>query len=234
LPDERNVASTLAAARPTGFSPAEGDIRRKAAIKRTRVKWARTRAGVASDPGPSLTSPLHLSARKKVRSYLTIVIAAGRKFAPRRPALIDTRPNVMLRRDCASSAVGAFLEISGSEPATSDAFQFFVSVTHLHAPSSNVWNGRGRPHSHVGSSAMPRATPRNFAFEVEHIQSMHRAFEAVCARLELSTGTGDRLTELVASRIIELAMAGEWNAERLTARTLAELGIGNDGSLWRH
>jgi hypothetical protein len=129
----------------------------------------------------------------------------------------------MLRRDCASSAVGAFLEISGSEPATSDAFQFFVSVTHLNAPSSNVWNGRGRPHSHVGSSAMPRATPRNFAFEVEHIQSMHRAFEAVCARLELSTGTGDRLTELVASRIIALAVAGEWNAERLTAVKIGAL-----------
>jgi len=60
---------------------------------------------------------------------------------------------------------------------------------------------------------------------------MHKAFDAACARLELSTGTGDRLTELVASRIIELAMDGEWNAERLTARTLAEFGIGNDGSL---
>jgi hypothetical protein len=39
---------------------------------------------------------------------------------------------------------------------------------------------------------------------------------------------------LVALRIIELVMAGERNAERLTARTLAEFGIGNDGSLWRH
>ena len=113
-------------------------------------------------------------------------------------------------------------------------FQFFVSVTHLRAPSSSIRDGRGRPHSHVGSSVMPRATSRNFAFEVEHIQSMHKAFDAACARLELSTGTGDRLTELVASRIIELAMDGEWNAERLTARTLAEFGIGNDGSLWRH
>jgi hypothetical protein len=107
-----------------------------------------------------------------------------------------------------------------------------VSVTNLRAPSSNLPNGRGRPRSHVVSSTMPRAASRNFAFEVEHIQSMHKAFDAVCARLELSTGTGDRLTELVASRIIELAMAGEWNAERLTI--LAEFGIGNDGSLWRH
>jgi hypothetical protein len=29
-------------------------------------------------------------------------------------------------------------------------------------------------------------------------------------------------------------MAGERNPERLTARTLAEFGIGNDGWLWRH
>jgi hypothetical protein len=35
-------------------------------------------------------------------------------------------------------------------------------------------------------------------------------------------------------RIIELARAGERNADRLTARVLAEFGIGNDGSLWRH
>ena len=102
-------------------------------------------------------------------------------------------------------------------------FQFFVSVTHLRSPSSSIRDGRGRPHSHVGSSVMPRATSRNFAFEVEHIHSMHKAFDAACARLELSTGTGDRLTELVASRIIELAMDGEWNAERLTARHLGRI-----------
>jgi hypothetical protein len=35
-------------------------------------------------------------------------------------------------------------------------------------------------------------------------------------------------------RIIELATRGERNAERLTARVLAEFGIENDGSLWRH
>jgi hypothetical protein len=61
---------------------------------------------------------------------------------------------------------------------------------------------------------------------------MHTAF--VCAKLRLSTGTGDRVTELVAVRIIELAMAGERDGDRLTARVLAEFGIENDGSLWRH
>jgi hypothetical protein len=63
---------------------------------------------------------------------------------------------------------------------------------------------------------------------------MHKAFGAVCASLELSTGTGDQITEAVALRIIELARAGERDANKLTVRTLAEFGIGNDGSLWRH
>jgi hypothetical protein len=40
--------------------------------------------------------------------------------------------------------------------------------------------------------------------------------------------------ELVGRKIIELAWAGERNADRLTARVLAEFGIENDGSLWPH
>jgi hypothetical protein len=78
------------------------------------------------------------------------------------------------------------------------------------------------------------ASSRTFAFEPEHFQTMHRAFDAVCAKLQLSTGTEDRVTELVAVKIIELAAAGERNPDRLTARVLAEFGIENDGSLWRH
>jgi hypothetical protein len=81
---------------------------------------------------------------------------------------------------------------------------------------------------------MPRPASRTFAFEPEHIQAMHKAFEAVCARLRLSVGSGDRVPELVGRKIIELARAGEHDAERLTARVLAEFGIENDGSLWRH
>jgi hypothetical protein len=37
----------------------------------------------------------------------------------------------------------------------------------------------------VGSSAMERATPRTFAFEPEQISVMHKAFETVCAELQL-------------------------------------------------
>jgi hypothetical protein len=63
---------------------------------------------------------------------------------------------------------------------------------------------------------------------------MHKAFDAVCVRLQLSMASEDKLTELVGEKVIELAMAGERNAETLTVRTLAEFGVGNDGSLWRH
>jgi hypothetical protein len=81
---------------------------------------------------------------------------------------------------------------------------------------------------------MPRPASRTFAFEPERIETMHKAFDAVCAKLELSTGTGVQVAELVARKIIELARAGEHDADRLTARVLAEFGIENDGSLWRH
>jgi hypothetical protein len=63
---------------------------------------------------------------------------------------------------------------------------------------------------------------------------MHRAFEAVCAKLQLSMAAEDRMTGLVGDKIIELARAGEQNPDRLAARVLAEFGIENDGSLWRH
>ena len=79
---------------------------------------------------------------------------------------------------------------------------------------------------------MPRPAPHTLAFDPEHIEAMRKAFDVACARLELSIGTGDHKTELVARRII--ARAGERDANKLTARVLAEFGVGNDGSLWRH
>jgi hypothetical protein len=78
------------------------------------------------------------------------------------------------------------------------------------------------------------AVSQTFAFEIEHVQAMNEAFHAVCGKLELFAGTGDRASELVALKIIELANAGEKDADRLTARVLAEFGVENDGSLWRH
>jgi hypothetical protein len=81
---------------------------------------------------------------------------------------------------------------------------------------------------------MPSRASRNFAFEPAHIQAMHKAFDAVCIELQLSMASEDKLTELVGEKVIELAMAGERNVETLAARVLAEFGIENDGSLWRH
>jgi hypothetical protein len=95
------------------------------------------------------------------------------------------------------------------------------------------WLGTAVLHRSV-THAMPRPAHHPFAFEPEHIEAMRKAFDTACARLELSTGTGDQKAELVARRIIELAIAGERDADRLTALTLAEFGVENDGSLWRH
>ena len=135
--------------------------------------------------------------------------------------MVDARPNV-LRRPMMRSAMRAYLEV-----------QFFVFVTNLRAAEGNLLSPGGGPIPHR-QLTMPRPASSNFAYEPEHIQAMHRAFDAVCAKLELSTAAVDQVTELVALRIIELARAGERDASRLTARTLAEFGVGNDGSLWRH
>ena len=135
--------------------------------------------------------------------------------------MVDARPN-MLRRPMMRSAMRAYLEV-----------QFFVFVTNLRAAGGNLLSAGGGPIPHR-QLTMPRPASSIFAYEPEHIQAMHRAFDAVCAKLELSTAAVDQVTELVALRIIELARAGEQDANRLTARTLAEFGVGNDGSLWRH
>jgi hypothetical protein len=78
----------------------------------------------------------------------------------------------------------------------------------------------------VGSFAMPRPASRDFAFEPEQIRVMQWALEAVCVTLQLSMASDDKVTELVGEKIIELARAGERNPDRLTARVLAEFGIG--------
>jgi hypothetical protein len=86
----------------------------------------------------------------------------------------------------------------------------------------------------VGSFVMIRPASHTFAFAPEHVQAMQSAYEAVCAKLQLSMGSEDRVTELVGEKIIEVAKTGEHDADKLAARVLAEFGIENDGSLWRH
>jgi hypothetical protein len=55
-----------------------------------------------------------------------------------------------------------------------------------------------------------------------------------CALLHLSGDAGDWRSDLVATKIIELAAAGEHDASRLTTRMLAEFGVDNDGTLLPH
>jgi hypothetical protein len=50
------------------------------------------------------------------------------------------------------------------------------------------------------------ASSRTFAFEPGHIQAIYKAFDAVCARLQLSTDMGDGVFELVSAKIVEIAL----------------------------
>ncbi len=72
------------------------------------------------------------------------------------------------------------------------------------------------------------AVSQIFAFEIDHIQATNEAFHAVCSRLELFARTGNRASGLVAMKIIEISVTGEKDQDRLTARVLAEFGIGNE------
>ncbi len=63
--------------------------------------------------------------------------------------------------------------------------------------------------------------PYFFIFEADTIEAMRRAFEEVCGTLQL-TKTGDRPRALVASKIFELAKAGEHDTARLASRVIAQ------------
>jgi hypothetical protein len=61
------------------------------------------------------------------------------------------------------------------------------------------------------------STPR--VFTPEQIQVMHKAFEAVCAKLRLQPG--ERATDDVAVTIVDFAATGVLSLDTLTAATLA-------------
>jgi hypothetical protein len=64
---------------------------------------------------------------------------------------------------------------------------------------------------------------RRRVFEPETIRAMGVAFEKACRTLGLSL-TRDAMTERVAQVIIELAAAGETDAEQLCQHALAHFG----------
>jgi hypothetical protein len=48
-----------------------------------------------------------------------------------------------------------------------------------------------------------------------HIEAMRTAFHIVCDSLQLECDVGDPITEIIVTKIIALANAGEHNADRL-------------------
>jgi len=63
------------------------------------------------------------------------------------------------------------------------------------------------------------------SFDPDAVQAMCSAFEAVCEELELSNNKSDRLTEVVALKIIEVARTGERNVVVLRDSGLRLLGV---------
>ena len=59
------------------------------------------------------------------------------------------------------------------------------------------------------------------SFRPDQIEAMHKAFEQVRTRMQLSDAEAFPIIELVAIRIVELAHAGEFDPDRLTESTVA-------------
>jgi hypothetical protein len=74
-----------------------------------------------------------------------------------------------------------------------------------------------------GAADMPaRKRIEDQIFEPDLIEAICSAFQRACVALQLQ-GTSDAFTEIVATKIIELAKAGEFDPERLCSKVLSEL-----------
>ena len=56
-----------------------------------------------------------------------------------------------------------------------------------------------------------------------HMEAMRAAFNKVCDALLLKCDAVDPMTEIIVSKIVALAKAGEHDADRLAARVLDDL-----------
>jgi hypothetical protein len=75
----------------------------------------------------------------------------------------------------------------------------------------------------VGGTVMSlRKRIEDQIFEPDLIEAMRLAFQGACEALQLQ-GTSDAFTEIVATKIIELAKAGEVDPERLRSKVLSGL-----------
>ena len=62
-----------------------------------------------------------------------------------------------------------------------------------------------------------------YNIDPEHVEAMRAAFHRVCDVLQLDCGREDPMTEIVVTKIVELAKVGELDPERLCIDTLAAL-----------
>jgi hypothetical protein len=58
-------------------------------------------------------------------------------------------------------------------------------------------------------------------FHPDQINAMHKAFEQVRTRMRLTGADAFPMVELVAIRIVELALAGEFDPDKLTEAVVA-------------
>jgi len=69
-----------------------------------------------------------------------------------------------------------------------------------------------------------------FNVDPEHVEAMRAAFRRVCDVLQLHCDRDDPITELIVTKIVELARGGELDPERLCNDVMAELGTTSRGS----
>jgi hypothetical protein len=75
--------------------------------------------------------------------------------------------------------------------------------------------------------AIYRLLRKDVSFDPEAIKTMHSAYEQVCAELGLKA-KNDCITELVATKIIEAAKAGQRDPAIMRITALMALGLIND------
>jgi hypothetical protein len=80
-----------------------------------------------------------------------------------------------------------------------------------------------------GAAAMPFS---KHVVDPAHIEVMRSAFQKVCDALNFKCDPEDPLTDLIVTKIIEIAKAGEVDPGRICGRVLLELGRepGSEGS----
>jgi hypothetical protein len=58
-------------------------------------------------------------------------------------------------------------------------------------------------------------------------EAMRRAFQKVCRVLRINGDVNDPMTELIVTKIVGLAKAGDNDADRLCSKVLASMGVGS-------